>query len=122
MSSTPHWYTFTPPLTNIRSSILEHTYKVFQAFLKWAVRSQYIREIPISPRTLDMVQVWIANHKDMRPVREFEVTEQVISEVLNEVKDKHYEITFLLWAYTGMRFNEALARAWDDINIPSSTI
>ncbi len=46
----------------------------------------------------------------------------MISEVLNEVKDKHYEITFLLWAYTGMRFNEALARAWDDINIPSSTI
>ena len=56
-------------IANIRSSVLEHTYKVFQAFLKWAVRSQYIREIPISPRTLDMVQVWIANHKDMRLVR-----------------------------------------------------
>ena len=109
-------------IANIRSSVLEHTYKVFQAFLKWAVRSQYIREIPISPRTLDMVQVWIANHKDMRPAREFEVTEQVIHEVLNEVKDKPYEIIFLLWAYTGMRFNEALVRTWDDVDIPSSTI
>ena len=109
-------------IENNRSSVLEHVEKVLKQFLNWAVRSTYIREIPVSPRTTDAVAVWIANHKANKIDRKFIVTEDILGRMLDRVKGEDYEIVFQLWAHTGMRFNEALVASWENIDFSTNSM
>ena len=102
------------------STVLFHTYKVFNAFLNWAVKRQYLITNPTSPNTLENVQAWIAEAK--RESKSFELTEQDVTNLLEAVSGKPYGITFHVMARSGLRLGEALAVKWEDIDIYAGCI
>jgi integrase len=102
------------------STVLFHTFKVFNGFLNWAVKRGYIVMNPTSPNTQETVKAWIAAAK--RESGGFDLTEKGVADILVAVAGKPHAITFHLMVRSGLRRAEALAAKWDDIDFDRQCI
>jgi|GEM_PF-503487 integrase len=103
-------------------SLLEHTHKVLNRMLQFAIENQIcIIVSPISKGLVKSVKEAISRGKRSKPDDNGMNLEEV-SYIFKEVQGQQCEIVFHLQLLHGLRISEALGLTWEDINFETRIV